>query len=263
MSFARINDVLLHYRIEGPVDAPALVFVNSLGTDARIWDGVIERFSGQYRVLSYDKRGHGLSDAPDGDYTLADHLEDLTGLLDHVRLGRVWLIGVSIGGLIAQGMALHHPDRLRGLVLCNTAPRMGDASMWASRIENVRENGMASIVDAVMDRWFSPAFKARDPDGLAGWRNLFLRSDAKGYAATCATLRDADLSAAIGAITLPTLIVAGEADLAAPVDLVRQCTVIAGSRLEILPATGHIPSIEQPERLAALMQIFFREAVHG
>lgn len=262
MRFARINDVLLHYRLEGPVDAPALVFVNSLGTDARIWDGVIERFSDRYRVLSYDKRGHGLSDTPDGDYSLSDHIDDLTGLLDHLGFDTIFLAGVSVGGLIAQGMALRHPERLRGIVLCNTAPRMGDVAMWTSRIETVRNQGMASIADAVMERWFSADFRSSHPDDLAGWRNLFLRSDAKGYAATCATLRDTDLSEAIPAINLPTLIVAGEADLAAPVELVRNCTRIAGSRFEILPATGHIPSIEQPERLAALISSFFKEAVH-
>ncbi len=263
MSFARINDVLLHYRLAGPVDAPALVFVNSLGTDARIWDDVIERFSDRYRVLSYDKRGHGLSDTPDGDYSLSDHIEDLTGLLDHLGFNTFFLAGVSVGGLIVQGMALHHPEKLRGIVLCNTAPRMGDAAMWASRMESVRNHGMASIADAVMDRWFSVDFRAGYPDALAGWRNLFLRSDAKGYASTCATLRDTDLTDAIADIALPTLIVAGEADLAAPVELVRNCMRIAGARFEILPATGHIPSIEQPERLSALMSSFFKEAVHG
>lgn len=263
MHFARINGVLIHYRLSGPSDAPVVVLVNSLGTDARIWDGVIEKLSGQYRVLSYDKRGHGLSDTPSGDYALLDHINDLVCLLDHLGFERVLLAGVSVGGLIVQGTALHAAERLLGLVLCNTAPRMGDAAMWASRIENVRKSGMASLADAIMERWFSPHYREDFPDDLAGWRNLFLRSDADGYAATCATLRDTDLSDAIASINLPTLIVAGEADLAAPVELVRNCTRIGGSRFEILLATGHIPSIEQPERLAALMLSFFKEAIDG
>lgn len=263
MHFARINGLLIHYRLSGPSDAPVVVLVNSLGTDARIWDGVIDRLSGQYRVLSYDKRGHGLSDTPSGDYALRDHIDDLVGLLDHLGFDQVFLAGVSVGGLIAQGFALQVPGRLRGLVLCNTAPRMGDAAMWANRIQTVRDSGMASLADAVMERWFSPHYREHYAEDLAGWRNLFLRSGPDGYAATCATLRDTDLSEAIGSIALPTLIVAGEVDLAAPVDLVRNCTRIAGSRFEILPATGHIPSIERPERLAALMLSFFKEAIDG
>lgn len=263
MNFVRIHGILLHYRLTGPIGAPALVLVNSLGTDARIWDAVVTELAQDYRVLSYDKRGHGLSDSPPGDYSLEDHLNDLEGLLDHVGFDRVVLCGVSIGGLIAQGFALRAPRRLSGLVLCNTAPKMGDAAMWASRIDTVRNKGLLPLADPVMDRWFSPDFRANRGVELAGWRNLFLRTDPDGYAATCATLRDTDLTQAIADIDLPTLIVAGEADLAAPVEMVRQCTMIAGSQFEILPRTGHIPSIEQPERLAALMRQFFKEADHG
>lgn len=264
MAFARINSVLLHYRVAGPERAPALVFVNSLGTDARIWDDVIAQLSGRYRCLSYDKRGHGLSEAPGGEYSLEHHLDDLEGLLDHVGIGKVTFIGVSIGGLIGQGLALRAPQRLTGLVLCDTAPRVGDAKMWGQRMETVLTKGMASIADGIMERWFSPGFRRERLDELAGWRNLFLRTDAGGYAATCATLRDTDLTGALGAITAPTLVVAGDADLATPVDLVRACAeAIPGARFEILPGAGHIPSIEQPEALAGLITEFLKEAGHG
>src|SRR5690606_8008920 len=121
--FTRIDGTLLCYRLSGPAGAPELVLANSLGTDARIWDGVIERLSGSYRILSYDKRGHGLSDSPAGDYSLDDHLDDLLGLLDHVGMERPALAGVSVGGLIAQGSALRHPNRLAALILCASAPR--------------------------------------------------------------------------------------------------------------------------------------------
>lgn len=263
MNFVRINDVLLHYRLAGPLGAPALVLVNSLGTDARIWDAVIADLSMDYRILSYDKRGHGLSDSPPGDYSLDDHLDDLEGLLDHVGLERLALCGVSVGGMIAQGFALRAPERLGALVLCCTAPLMGSPAMWNDRIDIVRKEGLLPLADPVMERWFSPEFRAANSVELAGWRNLFLRTDPAGYAATCATLRDTDLTDAIAAIHLPTLIVAGEADLAAPVETVRNCTAIPKSRFEILPRTGHIPSIEQPEKLAALMRQFLKEADHG
>ena len=264
MDCVRIKDVLLHYRLSGPAGAPVLALVNSLGTDARIWDGVIARLSAHYRMLSYDKRGHGLSDTPPGDYTLDDHLADLTGLLDHLNIDRLALAGVSVGGLIAQGFALRAPDRLAALVLCDTAPKVGDAAGWNARIDTVRRDGLGAIADLVMDRWFSPGFQQQRPDELALWRNLFLRSDPQGYAATCATLRDTDLTADIHRIPTPTLVVAGEADRSTPPELVRTCaTAIAGARFETMPGVGHIPSIEQPAELAALIEGFLKENGHG
>ena len=263
MNFARVNGTLLHYRLHGPKGAPALVFVNSLGTDARIWDAVIAQLADRCRCLSYDKRGHGISDAPAGEYSLDDHLDDLEGLLDAAGLERAVLVGVSVGGIIAQGLALRAPERVAGLVLCCTAPRMGDAAMWAARIDTARTRGLAPLADAIMERWFSPGFRAHRPVELAGWRNLFLRTDPLGYAATCATLRDTDLTGAIAAIDSPTLVVAGDADLAAPVELVRNCLAIPGARLDILAATGHIPSIEQPDLLAGRIDDFLKEVGHG
>lgn len=264
MDSVRIKDVLLHYRLTGPAGAPVFALVNSLGTDARIWDGVIARLSSRYRILSYDKRGHGLSDTPPGDYALDDHVDDLAGLLEHLGIRQLALAGVSVGGLIAQGFALRAPDRLSALVLCDTAPKVGDAAGWNARIDTVRRDGLGAIADIVMDRWFSPGFQQQHPDELALWRNLFLRSDPLGYAATCATLRDTDLSADISRIATPTLVVAGEADRSTPPDLVRACAAaIAGARFETLPDVGHIPSIEQPAALAALVQGFLKENGHG
>lgn len=264
MDFARINGVLLHYRFSGPVGAPVVGLANSLGTDARIWDGVIGRLSSRYRILSYDKRGHGLSDTPPGDYGLDDHVDDLLGLLDHLGIDRLALAGVSVGGLIAQGLALRAPQRLVALVICDTAPKVGDAAGWNTRIDTVRTQGLGAIADVVMDRWFSPYFQQQRQDELAGWRNLFLRSDPAGYTATCATLRDADLTRQIGAITVPTMVVAGEADRSTPVALVRACAeVIPGARFEVLAGVGHIPSIEKPDALAALMTDFLTEVGHA
>lgn len=264
MAFIRINGVLLHYRVAGPADAPVLVLANSLGTDARIWDAVIAPLSARFRIVSYDKRGHGLSDAPAGDYSLADHTTDLTGLLDHLQIEQFALAGVSVGGLIAQDFALRQPKRLTALILCDTAPRLGDATLWNSRIDIVRTRGMAPLADPVMERWFSPRFHAERGDELAGWRNLFLRTDPDGYAGTCATLRDSDLTAEIPRISAPTLVVVGADDRSTPVDLVRACAAaIPGARFEVLADAGHIPSIEQPAALASLMLNFLEEVGHG
>ncbi len=264
MAFARINDVVLHYRLSGPADAPLLVFVNSLGTDLRIWDEVVSHFASRYRCLTYDKRGHGLSDTPPGPYSLDDHLSDLEGLLDHCGAGKLALIGVSVGGMIAQGFALRAPGRLVGQVLCDTAPRIGNATFWNARMDAVTQGGVAAIADATMERWFSPGFRSSRPVELAGWRNLLLRSDRQGYVSTCATLRDTDLSGDIGSIDRPTLVVAGDADLATPVELVRACAdAIPGARFEVMAGVGHIPSIEQPAALADIINRFLEDLGHG
>jgi 3-oxoadipate enol-lactonase len=260
MAFARINDVVLHFRVEGSPSAPPLVLANSLGTDARIWDAVIDRLAARYRVISYDKRGHGLSDAPPGHYRLDDHVDDLEGLLLHLDIERIAVAGVSVGGLIAQGFALRHPDRLAALVLCDTALKVGDATMWNERIAAVRGKGLAAIAEPVMTRWFTERFRLERIDELTGWRNMFLRMPVDGYVGTCAALRDADLRDAIAAIDVPTLVVVGEQDLSTPVELVRgMAQAIAGAQFAIIPDCGHIPSIEQPQALADLMIKFLNE----
>lgn len=264
MAFARINGVLLHYRLDGPQGAPVLALVNSLGTDARIWDAMIVALGGRYRVLSYDKRGHGLSDAPLGDYALDDHLDDLDGLLDHLGIDLLALCGVSVGGLIGQGFALRHPGRLSALVLCDTAPHIGSEALWNERIATARTSGMAAMADAVMARWFPEDVRRERPDDVAGWRNLFLRNPVDGYAGTCATLRDTDLREAVAAITVPTLVVVGEHDASTPVDLVRDAAGrIPGARFEIVAGAGHIPSLDRPDALAALVSTFLSETGHG
>ncbi len=264
MLFAEIGGVVLHYRVNGAAGAPVVALANSLGTDARIWDGVIARLAETYRVISYDKRGHGLSDAPAGEYRLEQHIDDLSGLLHHLGVDELALGGVSVGGLIAQGFALKHPGRLKALVLCDTAPKVGDVAFWAARMDKVLSEGLGAIADGIMERWFSPGFRENDRVALAGWRNMFLRADPKGYAATCATLRDSDLRSDIGRISVPTLVVAGEDDLATPPDLVRSTAeAIPGARFVSLPGVGHIPSIERPAELATLMADFFKEAGHG
>lgn len=263
MGFARINGLTMHYRAHGPENAPAVVLVNSLGTDARIWDAVIERLSPRHRVISYDKRGHGLSDAPAADYSLDDHVVDLDGMLAWLGIDRLALCGVSVGGQIAQGFALRHPGRLAGLILCDTAAQIGNAEMWNGRIEAVRSQGLAAISAAVLARWFTADFSTSNPDEFAGWRNMFERMPVQGYAGTCAGIRDTDLRAEIGSITLPTLVVVGAEDLSTPPALVREtANLLPNARFEIIADAGHIPSIEQPAKLASLMQNYLHEVGH-
>lgn len=264
MAFVRINGVLLHYRLSGHSDRPTLALVNSLGTDARIWDAVIANLGDRYCILSYDKRGHGLSDVPTGDYSIDDHVADLLGLLEHLNVNRLALAGVSVGGMIAQAFAARYGTRLQALVLCDTAARIGSDALWNERIAAVRAGGMAAIVDAVMERWFTPAFRRDQPDDVAGWRALLERTPVDGYAGTCAALRDADLRDTVGQIVVPTLVVVGDQDQATPVELVRETAErIPGARFSVIGDSGHIPAIDQPATLAGMMQQFLSEAGHG
>ncbi len=243
----------------GPEEGRRLILVNSLGTDARIWDEVIERLGG-YRILAYDKRGHGASDSPPGPYGLDDHIGDLVGLADHEGWASFALAGISVGGLIAQGVALRHPRRVNALILCDTVARFGTPESWDARIAAVEAGGMQAIADALVELWFTPAYRRDNAAAVAGWRNILLHSDVKGYAASCATLRDTDLASQLGRIDAPTLVVAGDGDRSTPAALVRQtAALIPRARFEIIPGAGHIPAIDQPERLAALIEKFLTE----
>jgi 3-oxoadipate enol-lactonase len=253
--FHRCNGIVLHAKRLGDPEKPLVVFSNSLGTDARIWDAVVPRLLERYGVLVYDKRGHGLSDAPRGPYTIADHAADLLALLDAAGAPpRFALVGLSIGGMIAQTIAAAHPDRVGALVLCDTATRIGDAATWDARIEAAEYKGMEPLADLVMERWFTRAYRERDPVSVRGWRTMLARQPAQGYAATCAAIRDADLRSTAPTIRVPTLCVAGDQDLSTPPDLVREtAATIPGAGFEVIPACGHIPPVEQPAALADLI----------
>lgn len=264
MSFSRVNGAVLHWAISGPADGLAVVFCNSLGSDLRIWDSCVAALSPQYRLLRYDKRGHGLSDAAAGAFGIGDHVDDLAGLLDHLGVGDCRLIGLSVGGMIAQQFAARFPERTRAVVLCDTATRIGTTESWTARIAAVRQGGIASIADAVVAGWFTRRFRAERPDEFAGWRNMLVRTPADGYLAACAAIRDAELSADAAAIAAPCLCLVGEEDNATPPDLVRRtAALIPGARFEVIEGAGHLPCLEQPERFAELVRQHLTEAGDG
>ncbi|MCF3641158.1 3-oxoadipate enol-lactonase [Rhizobium sp. TRM95111] len=270
MQFARVNDITLHHQvIGGPAGRPVVVFANSLGTDFRIWRDVAVRLAGEVPILTYDKRGHGLSDIGQVPYSIDDHVNDLAALLDSLAVKQAVICGLSVGGMIAQGLAARRPDLVAGLILCDTAHKIGTADSWNARIEAVEKNGLGSIVDAVMERWFTPAFRRPENAAYHGYVNMLVRQPAVGYAATCAALRDADLTEAARHISVPTLCVVGEQDGSTPPDLVRSMAdLIADSRFEIIADAGHIPCVEQPETLTALIRAFLAtlpagDAPHG
>ncbi|MGO4571613.1 3-oxoadipate enol-lactonase [Microvirga sp. 2TAF3] len=261
MAFTRANDIVLHHRVLGRSEGPVLVFSNSLGSDFRIWREVVPAFLDRFRIVLYDKRGHGLSDAPPAPYTIDDHADDLLALLDRLGIGPAAIVGLSVGGMIAQRLAVRTPDRVSALVLCDTAARIGTPETWNERIAAVESTGIESIAERILERWFTPFFReTRDAD-YVGWRNMLIRTPAHGYAGTCAAIRDADLTADASRIKAPTLCVVGDQDGSTPPDLVRgTAKLIPGAHFEIIHGAGHIPCIEQPDALTALIDHHFKEA---
>ena len=176
MQMADLGDVALHYRVDGPNDAPAVVFANSLGTDFRLWDDVLPLLPQGLRYVRYDKRGHGLSTCPPGPYAMGALVRDAERLLDHLNVRDCVFVGLSIGGLIAQGLAVKRLDQVRAMVLSNTAAKIGTAQMWQDRIDAIKAGGVESLADGIIDRWFAKPFVA---SGAAlPWRNMFARTPA-------------------------------------------------------------------------------------
>ncbi len=255
MIFVESGDAVIHAELIGdPEQQPVLAFSNALGTDFRIWDRVAAHFVRDYCLLLYDKRGHGLSDLGTGPVTIDRHVDDLLALVDHFAIERMGLVGLSIGGQIAQRLAVRAPERLAAIVLCDTAAKIGDAEGWNSRISAVEKDGLDAIGDSVVERWFTPEYRAEERVAMRVWRNMLVRQSRAGYAASCAAIRDADLTVDAAKIAVPTLMVVGDGDLATPPDLVRATAEeIPGARFEMIPGAGHLPCIEQPDALAELI----------
>ncbi len=262
MAFTKLNHVRLHWRETGRKDAPAVIFANSLGTDCRLWDEVAEALSATYRVVLYDKRGHGLSETAPGPYSIEMLADDALALADHLGLATFAFVGLSIGGLIAQQIAVKAPERVSALVICDSAAKIGNDEGWNARIDAVKANGLASITGPVMERWFTPKYHAEKQMELAGWIQMLLGTPNDGYAAACAALREADLTRVATTITAPTLVICGDGDQSTPPELVKATAdLIPGAKFEIIEGCGHIPPAEQPAALIALLRGHLKEHV--
>jgi len=265
MQFASINGVTLHYQVvAAPEDKPTIVFSNSLGTDFRIWRDVIVRLIGDCSIVLYDKRGHGLSDLGEAPYSLDDHVSDLAGLLDHLGVSDAVICGLSVGGLIAQGLVHERPDLVKALILCDTAAKIGDDAMWSERISNITRDGLAPHVDDILKKWFSPTFHTERADDLEGYKNMLGRVPLDGYLGTCAALRDADLRSAALEIKVPSICIVGDQDGSTPPDLVMSTAkLIPECRYEVIKSCAHIPCVEQPEVLVEIIKAFLADAEIG
>ena len=261
MQIADFGDVRLHYRVDGPSDGPTVVFANSLGTDLRLWDPLLPHLPKGLRIIRYDKRGHGLSSCPPAPYSMGALIRDTERLLDLLEVRDCVFVGLSIGGMIAQGLAVKRLDMVRALVLSNTAAKIGTAQMWKDRIDIVNSKGIEGLADPTMERWFSKAFR-QSPE-LELWRNMLVRQPQDGYAGCSAAIAGTDFMTPTSGLRLPTLGIAGDADGSTPPDLVRETVdLIPGSRFQLIRKAGHLPCVEQPETYARLLTEFLTEVGH-
>ena len=261
MPMIELGDIAVHYREDGDPAGRPVVFSNSLGTDLRLWDAVIERLPPGLRLIRYDKRGHGLTDAPQAPYSMGSLVADAERLLDQLEVRDAAFVGLSIGGMIAQGLAAKRLDQIRALVISNTAAKIGTRDMWAERIDAVEKHGIEALADATMERWFTSAFRVT-PE-LRKWRNMMTRQPAQGYTGCAAAIAGTDFLTPTSGLTLPTLAIAGSEDGSTPPDLVREtANVIRGSRFEMIRGAGHLPCVEKPDEYAGILTSFLREIGH-
>ncbi len=254
MRFVKANGLVIHFSDQGRRDGPPLVFINSLGCDFRIWNEVAEILAPDFRIVLYDKRGHGLSESGPDRNDMADYASDLMGLLDVVGVRRPTIVGLSIGGLIAQELYRQNPARVATLVLCDTAAKIGTDEVWDQRMGEVERGGIEALADATLERWFTADFRARRSAELAGMRAMLTRTPKQGYLAACGALKRADLRPYAGGIQAPTLCLVGDEDGSTPVALVKEtAALIPGSRFEIVEGAGHLPNVEKPEIVARLV----------
>lgn len=262
MPLIYLPDIRLNARLDGPPGAPPLVFAHALGTDLSIWDGMLTHLAGPFRILTYDIRGHGKSDVPPPPYAMGALITDLERLMDHFSLTEAVVIGVSLGGLVAQGLAVKRLDLVRGLVLSNTAARIGTPDLWTRRIAEVRATGLDAYADGALRRILGPRHKTH-PDAPYV-RALLTHTHPDGWTGCAAAIAGTDFYTTTAALRLPTLAIAGANDGTTPPDLVRETAdLIPGSRFALMRGAGHLPMVEKPAGYAALLATFLSEIGHA
>jgi len=247
------NGCDLRYEMEGE-DGPAIVFLHALGLDRQTWDRVASFFP-DHRTLRIDMRGHGRSDVPDGPYTMGGLISDAAAVCDGLGIRDAVVVGLSVGGMIAQGLAIKRLDLVRGLVLSNTAAKFGQAEPWHDRAALVRDRGMEAVADTMLERWFGKG--GQDSDAASWARKRLLMCDPEGYAGVCEAIAGTDFFTPTSGLRLPTLAIAGDRDGSTPPDLVRETgALIPGSEFHLLRGSGHLPCLDAPRDFAARVYSF-------
>jgi 3-oxoadipate enol-lactonase len=244
------NGISMNYTLEGPAQAPVVIMSHSLATDLSMWDPTVPALTGRFRVLRYDTRGHGGTDAPKGAYTLDQLADDARALLKALGIARAHWVGLSMGGMIGQTLALATPDIFLSLSLCDTSSRIPAEAkpQWQDRIKTAETQGMEPLVEPTLGRWFTEPFRKSRKDVIEKVAAMIRTTPPAGYAGCCHAISALDLTDKIAAIKLPTIAIVGEDDPGTPVAAHKVIhEKIAGSRLEIIPSAAHLANMEQPE----------------
>ena len=254
---AQANGIGIHYEVEG--QGPWLVMSHSLACDLHMWDAEAAALRDRFRVLRFDTRGHGGSDAPAGAYTLEQLAHDLEALLGGLGVTKCHFIGLSMGGMIGMTHALKYPGRFDRLILCNTSSRIGPvaAPIWKGRIDTVTAGGMEPLVQPTLARWFTAPFLARQPAVAARVGAMIRATPPTGYIGCCHAIPEIDLTDRLGAVRCATLVVGSDQDVGTPVEMARAIQLaIPGAQLAVIPSASHLSNLEQPETFGHLVGRF-------
>jgi 3-oxoadipate enol-lactonase len=253
MPVISINDNELFYQYEDFGNKNIILFSNSLGTDHTLWEPQVDILSHHFNILRYDTRGHGQSGVPAGEYSIEQLGNDVLGLLDALAIGRIVFCGISMGGLVGQWLGIHAPERLSHLIISNTAAKIGSTEGWNSRIEDVRKNGLESILSATTERWFTPSFIKNNTIGAQAILNVFKNTTVDGYTACCAAVRDADFREQLFDIEVPVLVISGLQDKVTNTDDGKYLAKRIPVARHVEVNTAHLANIEVAEEFCKLI----------
>jgi 3-oxoadipate enol-lactonase len=258
----KANGISINYQVDGPEGAPWLIFSNSLATNLTMWDEQADALKGAYRVLRYDQRGHGGSEATPGRYTFELLMADAIGLMDALGIKKAHFAGLSMGGATALGLAEKHPDRFDRIVVCDSPCQSTAAStqQWEERIAVAEKQGIEALVEPTLARWFPPETLAANPPHIDKVRRMIRATPAKGFIGCAAALAHHDYAAAVATVTRPVLFMAGEKDGVTPVAMRKLSAALPGSRYVELPGAGHISNMDQPRAFTEVLRDFLKAA---
>lgn len=260
-----VNGISVNYTLDGPASAPVVTLSHSLATDLSMWDPQMPALTARYRVLRYDTRGHGGTDAPAGAYTLDQLSDDARQLLGRLGIDRTHWVGLSMGGMIGQTLALRSREFFRSLSLCDTSSRIPEEArpLWADRIKTAETQGMEPLVESTIARWFTAPYRERGGAALDGVRKMIRSTPPLGYAGCCHAIAALNLTARLAAIKIPTFVIVGEEDQGTPVAASKAIqAAIKGSELVILKSAAHLSNLEQPEEFTRAL-LGFIDRVKG
>jgi 3-oxoadipate enol-lactonase len=260
--YAQCGDDRIAYYTQGPTDGPALVLAHAMGMDSRQWEQILPLLPPTLRIIRYDLRGHGHSSAPPGPYTMGALIRDAETLLDQLNIRDCVFAGSSLGGMVAQGLAVKRLDQIRALVLANTATKRGNKDTWARLIAQIEAQGFEQYLATDFSQSFTPAFRKTPAADL--WQTRHHTQSPQGFLGCAAAITGTDFYTTTASLRLATLVIASSSDAITPADMARElANLIPGAGFQLIQKSGHFPMIEQPAVFASAIASFLTAIGHG